>query len=353
MAPQNRAPMSTTHHRKDEREDNLDGSPGEPLASTGWQERIGPGEAERHARDAQRMVEVQQHRDERFGPGRALHRKQTGAFRGTLTVHGELPAYARFGLFARPGEHEVWVRLSNGSMDRASDSKHDVRGFAIKVFGVEGASALGEAETPSQDFTLINHRAFSFAGSADFVDFVYAASRGKGKLLAFMMKRWGIFGGMNRMKIMGTQFKAPFAGFANAPMYSAAPITCGPYAVRVRLEPDPTTNGVSDPRAAQSWGGDIARRLEGGPLRWTLQLQPFTSEAETPIENAAVDWPTPYSSVATLELPQQGVDEDLARRCERAAFDPWQALAAHRPLGELMRARKVIYFESQRERAAV
>ena len=41
-----------------------------------------------------------------------------------------------------------------------------------------------------------------------------------------------------------------------------------------------------------------------------------------------------------------------AAEVEAAVFDPWQALAAHRPLGDVMRARKVVYFESQKGRGA-
>jgi hypothetical protein len=37
----------------------------------------------------------------------------------------------------------------------------------------------------------------------------------------------------------------------------------------------------------------------------------------------------------------------LAADIEAAAFDPWAALMEHRPLGEVMRARKVVYFQSQ------
>jgi hypothetical protein len=37
---------------------------------------------------------------------------------------------------------------------------------------------------------------------------------------------------------------------------------------------------------------------------------------------------------------------------EASVFDPWQALAAHRPLGEVMRSRRVAYFESQKARSA-
>jgi hypothetical protein len=321
------------------------------IASTDWAERIAPDEAERHALAAARLVDVQRDRDAQYGSGRTLHRKQTAALRGRLSVHGELPDWARFGLFARAGVYECWVRLSNGSMNRSSDAKADVRGLAIKVFGVEGASALGEPETLAQDFLLINQSAFAYPNSQEFVDFVVAAAGGKGRLVAYLMKRHGIFGGMNRVKALAARVKAPFAGYAHAPMYSAAPIACGPYAVRVRLAPDPG-NGAPDPVASRNWGADVTQRLARQPLHWSLQLQPFINERDTPIEDASVDWPTPYETVATLELPPQAVDEALAKRCEAVAFDPWQALAAHRPLGELMRARKVIYFESQRERSA-
>ena len=38
---------------------------------------------------------------------------------------------------------------------------------------------------------------------------------------------------------------------------------------------------------------------------------------------------------------------------ERLRFDPWGGLAAHRPLGEIMRARKAAYFHSQKARGAL
>lgn len=47
----------------------------------------------------------------------------------------------------------------------------------------------------SQDFTLINHEAFAFSGSAEFIDFVLAASHGNGALLKFLLMRYGWIGG--------------------------------------------------------------------------------------------------------------------------------------------------------------
>jgi hypothetical protein len=56
--------------------------------------------------------------------------------------------------------------------------------------------------------------------------------------------------------------------------------------------------------------------------------------------------------VAELVLEAPSSDADFIARVEAGIFDPWQALAAHRPLGEVMRARKVAYYSSQQARGA-
>jgi hypothetical protein len=59
----------------------------------------------------------------------------------------------------------------------------------------------------------------------------------------------------------------------------------------------------------------------------------------------------PYVTVGVLTLPPQetadAAGQALTTTIESAAFDPWSALMAHRPLGEVMRARKVVYYQSQ------
>src|ERR1035437_7886342 len=111
--------------------------------SVEWIEKIGVDEAERFATYAQQFAAIQASKSKKYGPGRALHRKQLTAARGTLEVLGGQPDFARHGLFAAPGQFEVWVRLSNGGLDRAPDRTPDIRGFAIQVRGVKGDSALG------------------------------------------------------------------------------------------------------------------------------------------------------------------------------------------------------------------
>ena len=65
----------------------------------------------------------------------------------------------------------------------------------------------------------------------------------------------------------------------------------------------------------------------------------------------AGDWPEdvapPYVTVGVLTLPVQDTQEAVV---EAAVFDPWRALMAHRPLGDVMRARRVVYYQSQNGR---
>ena len=162
------------------------------IPSTDWRENVAPDEATRHARQAQVFADIQARKSQKYGAGRALHRKQITAARGTLEVLGGLPDFARHGVFASPGAFSVRVRLSNGGMDKASDRMPDIRGFALRVLGVEGDSALGNGPATSQDFLLINHEMFAFAGSDEFTGFVEAASHGNAGLLKYLFKRYGV-----------------------------------------------------------------------------------------------------------------------------------------------------------------
>jgi hypothetical protein len=193
------------------------------------------------------------------------------------------------------------------------------------------------------------------ADSDVFVGLVVAASQGNGAVLKHLYKTKGLLGTLAFMRRMAKSMGKPFGGFATDNVFSAVPIACGPYAVRVRMVPD-ASNGAPDPAAKQDLAADFQRRLANGSLQWNLQLQPFVSEDLTPIEDSTEAWPSPWTTVARLTLPKQDTQSDqgqaLNKAAEEGVFDPWQALAAHRPLGDIQRARKVVYFESQKGRGA-
>jgi len=286
--------------------------------------------------------------------GRGLHRKGVVAAQGSLIVAAGLPERAAHGLFAQPGEHPVWVRLSNGGVDVQSDRRPDIRGFALRVFGVDGDSALGGV-TDHQDLSLINHAAFAFPDSRLFFGLVLAAGTSPGALLAWLFKTFGLFGMLAQIKKMGATFNKPFSGFATERFGSVLPLCCGPHAVKLRLLPPPGLKPRAEARA--DWEADMSAQAAaaGGELRYTLQMQFFVDEASTPIENASVEWAeavSPFVTVAELRVRAPSSDAAFIEQVEHSSFDPWQALAAHRPLGEVMRARKVVYYASQQARGA-
>ena len=323
-------------------------------ASRNWRERIEADEAQRFARYAELFTQMQRAQSRRFGTGRALHRKQLLALQGRFEVLGGVPPHAAYGLFSQPATYEAWLRLSNGASGRYSDARPDVRGFAIKVLGVRGPSALGSGETTCQDFLLIQRPVTGFSHSEEFVDVALAAAKGPLAVLGALVRRHGLVRGLRRLKALSDGLSAPFTGFATEPMYSALPFACGPYAVRVRLLPPP--GEVSSPKANQGWAQDVLERLRARPLRYEFQLQFFVDEITTPIEDGSVDWAetiSPFITVARLTLPTQEPTSSFAQEVEAATFDPWSGLLDHRPLGELMRARKAVYYVSQRERGAL
>lgn len=298
--------------------------------STNWSERVGSDEAERHLKQAEILGEIQRDRTARYGkPGREFHRKPLAAVAASFEVVADLPGHARYGLFAAPGVHDAWVRLSNGSFDIKPDDVPDIRGFAIKVFGVEGPDARDGSPAQSQDFLLIQIDPFGLT-SAEFVKISVAAASG------------------------AVASTLPFTGFATDIFNVTVPIACGPYAVRVRLLPP--EGQQPEPDAARDWGADFRRRLAEGPLTYRMQLQFFVEETITPIEDATVLWPeseAPWVTVAHLTIPVEQPEDSgkFAEEIEAAAFAPWNALAEHRPLGEVNRARRAAMDWSVRNRA--
>ncbi|SEO88876.1 hypothetical protein SAMN02990966_03242 [Rhodospirillales bacterium URHD0017] len=318
--------------------------------STEWREHVAPDEAAHLVRVAKVIGELQRARSRKFGRGRALHRKQLLAAIGTLEVLDGLPDHARHGLFARPGRHRALVRLSNGGPEVQANRVPDIRGFALKVLDVSGEATFG-GTADHQDFLMINQDRAPLTNSREFIDFMEAATPGPVSGVLHLFKAHGLAGRLGRLRELFGMLNRKFNGFAAERFNTVAPICCGPYAVRVRLAPagSPPPGG-----RAKDIVADMRERLAVGSLTYNLELQFFVDEATTPIEDTSVAWPdaeTPIVVAARLILPQQGVDA-AAADAEAARFDPWGGLAAHRPLGEVMRARKVAYFESQKGRDA-
>ena len=83
----------------------------------------------------------------------------------------------------------------------------------------------------------------------------------------------------------------------------------------------------------------------GASFEFRVQLA--TDPERTPIEDAAREWPaevSPYRPIARLLVPpQRAWSIERAAYFERLSFRPSHTHLAHRPLGQIMRARLFVY----------
>ncbi len=99
---------------------------------------------------------------------RSVHAKAHGILQGTLTVHPGLPPELAQGMFAMPGEHRVYMRLSTNAGDILPDTISLPRGLALKVLDVQGERLPG-AEGTTQNFVLVNGPVFQAKTSDQFL----------------------------------------------------------------------------------------------------------------------------------------------------------------------------------------
>lgn len=95
-------------------------------------------------------------------------------------------------------------------------------------------------------------------------------------------------------------------------------------------------------------------REHGGT--WELRVQLCDNLYDMPIDDPTAEWSeerSPYIAVARLTAaPQTGWSQARSAAVDDGmGFSPWHGVQAHRPLGAIMRMRKLAYATSQRFRS--
>lgn len=310
-------------------------------------ETIAPGEEEQFQAFGEEIGALQRERAaERGGQmSRALHLKHHHGAVGELVV--KAPEGARHGVFAMSGKTwPVYVRFSNGSSRHQGDGEPDVRGFALKLVGVPGPKLIPElADAQTQDFLMIDTPVIPFRNPAEFMMFVRSAKDGPAKLLPRLISHFGL--GRALSILWGAVRAEKVKSYATHTFHTAAPIAFGATAAKLALAPNGNPDAGPAVKGNDYLRQDIAERLKQGPLSWTLKAQLFVDQTKTPIEDTTVKWDAPWVDLATLTLPQQDADSERGREISdlvsTLSFDPWHSSEEHRPLGQIMRARKVTY----------
>lgn len=328
--------------------------------ATDWKEVVPADEVTRLERHAETLGEMQRKRAAGGAIERALHAKANLGLEAELEVLPDLPEEARVvGMFAKPRTYRAFVRYSNGSPRHQSDRKPDVRGFAVKVLGVDGKKVIPAlADATTQDFLAIRTASVPMSNADEFVALVRAAATPA--LLPFkLIAKLGFGRGIRLIRRALAGLKLPTMPLAATTYYSALPIAYGPYAVHFAFVPH-DSGSPSASREPSFLGDELAARVRSAPVIYDLRIQFYRDATLTPIEDASVEWRTedaPFVTIARLTLPIQDPASPrgtkVAAYVEQLAFDPWHAREDLRPLGNIMRARNHAYRVSTQARGAI
>ncbi|ALA59268.1 hypothetical protein NITMOv2_2862 [Nitrospira moscoviensis] len=301
---------------------------------------------------------------------RATHAKSHGLLLGTFRVLDGLPHHYAQGLFAEPRCYPAVLRFSTQPGDILDDRVSSTRGLAVKVIGVDGERLAGSEQDVTQDFVMQDTPAFQAADAGSFLRrfrlLAATADTGQEWKKAFSAVMRGVEALVERAGGLSPTLRAlgghPITHILSETFYTQAPLLYGSYMAKLSVVPvsgglqrligrelDLTgrPNGLRD--AVVEFF-----RARGGV--WEVRAQLCTDTARMPVEDASVRWPerlSPYIPVARLTVPPQEAWSEARSRAidDGLSFTPWHGLAAHRPLGSIMRARRVVYEESARFRA--
>jgi hypothetical protein len=282
------------------------------------------------------------------GPVRRFNQtRSTGCVRCEFTVPEGLPDDLRVGLFATPGSFQGHIRFANATSK--DDTEQDIRGMSIKLTGVPGVNLTpGSTE---HDFVLFSHPVMLASTTAEFLELLEANEAGGAR-------RIGYFATHPKSAAIGAAAEAHHTCHLDIPYFSATPYRFGPgRAVKYVVRPTSPRRSEKPRKLTASYLLDNMRaHLSQGDATFDFCVQFQMDPKKMPIEDAMEEWEekdSPYRTVATIRIPSQAFESfDQMAFAEKIAFNPWNALPEHQPLGGMNRARKLIYTELAKLRHA-
>lgn len=301
---------------------------------------------------------------------RPVHAKSHGLLKAEMEVYVGLAEPLRQGLFAQAATYPVIIRFSTNPGDILPDSISTPRGMALKVVGIAGQEMLpGHAGETTQDFVLVNGKTFANKDAKEFLMQEKVIELNAADPVGFKQVVSDTARGVNAAlgavghpsaKLEGLGY--PKTHILSETFGTQAAVRYGDYIAKIIIAPLSENLQALEDEHIHTRGHYSALReavqefFKSETAVWEVRVQLCTDLEKMPVENAAVEWPedlSPYLPVAKITaLPQETYSP--ARRVyvdDGLSFNPWHALAAHRPLGNIMRARKTAYEAARVQRA--
>jgi catalase len=293
---------------------------------------------------------------------RSVHAKCHGIVFGELIVDGNLPPELAQGMFSRPARYPVVVRFSTSPGDPIHDNVSLPRAMAVKVLGVDGERVSGSEAETTQDFVMVDGPAFlkpdarSFLRSLKLLAKTTDRAEGAKEALSTVLR-----GAEKALESVGAESATlkslgghPRTHLLGESFFTQVPLRFGDYIAKCSFAPESENLRALTGRELDDGDNPVAIRdattafFADNAAEWKLRVQLCVDLDDMPVEDASAKWSedeSPYRTVARLVVPRQaswkaGTSESLD---QRLSYTPWHAIAAHRPLGSVMRARRDVY----------
>ena len=345
--------------------------PNAPLRFQADFETIAQDEAETQAGLTEAMLSISRKTHADLGHAhRAVHAKAHGYVKARFEVLPDLPATLAQGLFAEPATYDAIMRFSTTPGDILNDNISVPRGAALKVLDVPGPRLSGSEGDTTQNYVFGNSPAFQIGTAEGFLKQlkVLAASTGRAEPLKHVVSvlSRNMEAGLHKIGHTSATLTT-LAGQAPTHLlgetfFSQGALLHGDYFAKAGIFPvSQKLTSLSGSDLELSGHPDAIREAVAGYFaenggEWEFRVQLATSLEDMPVEDAAALWPeteSQYVAVARITAAPQDSWSDGARDFveEHLAFSPWTGLAAHRPLGSVMRARRPAYVAAREYRA--
>lgn len=281
---------------------------------------------------------------------REAHSKCLGLLKAQFIVNENLPKEYKIGVFKSPKTYNAFIRISNSNPKTKGDNSKDIRGFAIKLLGVDGEKCESN-ESGTQDFLLINTNIMPIGTLKLFHDAIYYMTKSNplifGGELLIQGKLVKILNLIKNMKHETSPLDVRY--------FSTTPYMFGDKIVKYILIPTSTYKSKLPKNLTATYlSENMQNHLKKHEATFDFLIQIQTNENEMPTNDASITWNIKKSKivkVATLKIPIQiFATKERYKLAENLSFSPGHSLIEHRPIGDINEARVKIYEEMSKFR---
>ena len=304
---------------------------------------------------------------------RSVHGKSHGLIYAEMEIFANLPANLAQGMFKQARKLPLIMRFSTVAGDILKDKPCTPRSLAIKILGVEGERLDGSENAITQNFLLVNGTSFLSSSVQQFLSNLKLLSSTTDSTSEFRQFLSRILQATSKLieSISGYQTMPKTSDQpAQASMethllgetyFSQDPVLYGDFMAKFALVPiAPALIALANKPVDLTFASDSLRKsvvdfFISHTAEWELRVQLCTDITQMPIEDASVVWSpdlSPYIPVARITAKPQIAWSPYRSHLvdEGMLFSPWHGIRSHRPLGSVMRLRKMTYELSRKQR---